>query len=63
MAKSKENAAGHQRRQGRSSTGGKPGTMECRGYGPCVVPSIPEHLRGQARMLEGGWTAKRQGTR
>jgi len=38
MAASSKNAAEHQRRKGRSSTRGEPGTMECRGYGPCVVP-------------------------
>ena len=30
MKKTAENAAGHQRRKGGSSSGGKPGTMECR---------------------------------
>ena len=38
LQKSAANAAAHLRRKGRSSTRGAPGTMECRGYGPCEVP-------------------------
>eukprot|EP00962_Isochrysis_galbana_P043480 scaffold16569_cov96-Isochrysis_galbana.AAC.1 len=47
MAGSEANAAGHQSRQGKSSTGGKPGVMECRGYGPCAISALPVPLRVQ----------------
>jgi hypothetical protein len=40
MAGSEANAANHQKRKGQSSTRGEPGTMECRGYGPCAVPGL-----------------------
>jgi hypothetical protein len=47
MAGSELNAANHQRRRGQSSTRGEPGTMECRGYGPCAVPGMPQRLQAQ----------------
>jgi hypothetical protein len=34
------NTKSHQRSMGRSSTGGAPGVMECRGYGPCLIPGL-----------------------
>ncbi|KAL1495357.1 hypothetical protein AB1Y20_016726 [Prymnesium parvum] len=37
MSGSAANALRHQQAQGRSSTGGPRGHMECRGYGPCEV--------------------------
>jgi len=47
MAGSQENAANHQRRKGRSSTRGEPGMMECRGYGPCMVPGFLKSQKAQ----------------
>ena len=45
MEGSKKNAAGHKARNGGSSTGGPRGHMECRGYGPCLVPGVEEAKR------------------
>jgi len=42
MAGSAQNAAMHKRNNGGSSTGGPRGHMECRGYGPCLVPGVSE---------------------
>ena len=47
LLKSAANAARHQRLRGRSSTRGEPGTMECRGYGPCEVPGVGSRQRVQ----------------
>jgi hypothetical protein len=42
MEGSAKNALGHRLRNGGSSTGGPRGHMECRGYGPCLVPGVSE---------------------
>ena len=47
LSKSAANAARHQRVRGRSTTRGEPGTMECRGYGPCEVPGVSSRQRVQ----------------
>jgi hypothetical protein len=45
MAGSAKNAKHHMSINGRSSTGGPRGHMECRGYGPCLVPGKSESAR------------------
>ena len=52
MAGSAKNAANHRRNNGGSSTGGPRGHMECRGYGPCLVPGKPENMRSVDMVYE-----------
>ncbi len=55
MEGSAANAAAHLRNNGGSSTGGPRGHMECRGYGPCIVPGV----EGRARSVDMKYDAAR----
>ena len=58
MEGSAKNAAGHKQRNGRSSTGGPSGHMECRGYGPCLVEGVPERARAVDMVYDPSACAK-----